>query len=266
MIDPVAPFPHHRSLWPGPPNRPRPIISSVRGNRGRFQASKVTDMETALQAEQSTGIDDATLVRQVQAGDGGAFAHLIRRYQDRIYNACWRICGRNDVAQDLTQDTFLKAYASIGSFQCKSGFYTWLFRIAINLSLSHRRRAKLRVVTSLDDASGKPEAGAAPSPRQMADPKAVDPADAAIQKDMRRHVAAALQSIDEHHRVVLVLRDIEGLDYARIADVLDVPVGTVKSRVFRARNALREVLERMVRTRTTQSGETNDSRQSKRIG
>lgn len=195
-------------------------------------------MEVVLRQDRSTlQTDDVTLVHEVQAGRTDAFAHLVTRYQDRVFNACWRICGHQDDARDLTQEAFLKAFSAIGNFQGKSGFYTWLFRIAMNLALSHRKRAKLRYVASLDDGDYRS------SDEHVPDRRSVGPSDRAAANEARDRLARALGELDTHHRVVIVLRDIEGFDYERIAHVLDVAVGTVKSRVFRARMALRERME-----------------------
>ena len=86
-------------------------------------------------------VDEAILVEQARSGDMGAFSRLVTRYQDRVLNACWRVCGNIDDAQDLTQEAFLHALESIESFRRRANFYTWLFRIAVNLSISHRRKA-----------------------------------------------------------------------------------------------------------------------------
>ena len=101
--------------------------------------------------------EDAVLVRQVQAGEVVAFADLVRKYQDRVYNTCLRICGNREDASDLAQEAFLKAFESIGSFRGKSAFYTWLFRIAVNMSISHRRKRRVRDTLSLDDPVGARE-------------------------------------------------------------------------------------------------------------
>ena len=194
-------------------------------------------MEVALRQDRTTlQTDDATLVHEVQAGRTDAFAHLVTRYQDRVFNACWRMCGHPDDARELTQEAFLKAFSAIATFQAKSGFYTWLFRIAMNLALSHRKRAKLRYVASLDD-------GDRSSAERLPDRRSVAPSDRAAANETHDRLARALGELDAPHRVVIVLRDIEGFDYERIAQVLDVAVGTVKSRVFRARTALREKMK-----------------------
>lgn len=184
---------------------------------------------------------DALLVRQVQAGETQAFAELARRYQNRVYNACLRVCGHHEDARDLAQEAFLKAFAAIESFRGTSAFFTWIFRIAVNLSISHRRR--MRATLSLDAPVGVDggDGGAALS-AMVADASAMDPADGPLHTERQALVAAALLELEDDYRAVVVLRDVADLSYQEIADVLETPVGTVKSRIFRARMALREAL------------------------
>ena len=198
-------------------------------------------MEAAAKA---TGFEDAALVRRMQAGEMTAFTELVRRYQDRVFNAVWRICGNLEDARDLTQDAFLKVYERIGSFRGQSGFYTWLFRIAVNLAISHRRSAKRRRTQSLD---ATPEAGLAGSQAaslaaRMQEKVPHNPSGQAMSAEIHGHVVAALQKLDDEFRAVIVLRDIEGFDYSQIAEVLGVAPGTVKSRLHRGRLALRKIL------------------------
>ncbi len=187
--------------------------------------------------------EDAVLVRQVQAGELHAFTELVRKYQDRVYNTCRRICGDSDDAADLTQDAFLKAYRAIELFRGKSAFYTWIFRIAVNLSISHRRKRQVRRTVSLD-APGRGNKGESAPARLLRDEHAADPSDALAASDDQDRVLAALQELEADYRVAIVLRDIEGFDYQEIADVLELPVGTIKSRIFRGRKALAEQLRR----------------------
>lgn len=186
-------------------------------------------------------LDDLSLVRRVQLGHAQAFAELVQRYQDRIYNACWRICRHSEDARDLTQEAFLRAFSSLERFETKSGFYTWLFRIAVNVSLTHRQKTRLRYVASLDGEQGSDGTSAV---ARVADERAEGVAARLEACERSGQVAAALEAVEEHHRVVLVLRDVEGFDYQRIAEILGVAVGTVKSKVHRARSALAEILER----------------------
>jgi RNA polymerase sigma-70 factor (ECF subfamily) len=188
--------------------------------------------------------EDAVLVRQVQAGQVHAYADLVRKYQDRVYNTCWRICGSAEDARDLTQDVFLKALESIGTFRGRSAFYTWIFRIAANMSISYRRKRVRRSAVSLDDpVSGDGHGNPATLSRMLSDDRAADPADGPMAAETRHQVAQALAALEPDYRAVIVLRDIEQFDYQEIADILEVALGTVKSRLHRGRMALRELLK-----------------------
>lgn len=184
--------------------------------------------------------EDAVLVRQVQSGQLHVFADLVRKYQDRIYNTCWRICGHPEDARDLTQEVFLKAFESMETFRGKSGFYTWIFRIAVNMAISQRRKSARRRTVSAD---GNPDSQAAGLLRLVRDESTPDPAASCEDGETHEQVAAALAELDDDYRSVIVLRDIEGFDYQEIADVLELAVGTVKSRIHRGRLALRKLMD-----------------------
>jgi RNA polymerase sigma-70 factor (ECF subfamily) len=196
-------------------------------------------------AARAKGVSDGFLVERLQAGDMAAFAGLIRRYQDRVFNTVWRICGHADDAADLTQEAFLKAYESIGRFRGQSGFYTWLFRIAVNLAISHRRTMKRRGTQSLDAPTAPDVSGSQAESlgKRMREKTAHDPTAGAVNSELHGHVVAALHEIEEDFRAVIVLRDVEGFDYRQIGEILDIAPGTVKSRLHRGRLALRKLLE-----------------------
>lgn len=185
---------------------------------------------------------DADLVLRVQNGETEAYGTLVRRYQDRVYNTCWRVCGNLEEARDLTQQAFLNGLERIAGFKREAGFYTWIFRIAVNLSLTHRRRAKTRRTTSLDSAAVESQNQADPLTRLRKEAQTEDPIDSAARKELQRAAAEGLASLDETQRAIIVLRDIEGFDYDDISAILEVPRGTVKSRLHRARAALRDAL------------------------
>lgn len=179
-------------------------------------------------------LDDESLVKQCQRGDSEAMACLIRKYQDRVYNAIIKICNNSDDAAELTQDTFVKVMENIGNFRGKSAFYTWLFRIAVNEAINFCRR-RFRVTTqSLDGGMAL---------AVLADTADIDPARLAQQKEVIERLKQAIGRLEEDFRVVLVLRDIEQMSYSQIGEVLDLEPGTVKSRLSRARAMLREILE-----------------------
>lgn len=187
-------------------------------------------------------LEDLELVEKVKAGETEAYAGLVRKYQDRVFNACWRICGHVEDARDLTQEAFLKALEGISGFRQQSEFYTWIFRVAVNLALSHRRKAATRRTVSLDQSvsAGTQAEGLA---RRVRDNPGDDPATAASEAELQGQVARALQALDDDFRTIVVLRDIEGFDYAEIGEILGIPTGTVKSRLYRARMALRGAIQ-----------------------
>jgi RNA polymerase sigma-70 factor (ECF subfamily) len=180
--------------------------------------------------------DDRRLIAECLAGRTAAFGDLVRRYQDRLFNAVLRVVDQPDDAADVVQEAFLNAYQSLNSFKGDSEFFTWLYRIAFNAAISLRR--KRRAVLSID---GAPEA------------KATDPVDHSEftrpgsnleRSEEDAQLMAALARLSPEHKAVLVLKDLEGQRYEDIAAVLDVPIGTVRSRLHRARLELRDLLHR----------------------
>ncbi|MCH8146378.1 MAG: sigma-70 family RNA polymerase sigma factor [Planctomycetes bacterium] len=185
-------------------------------------------------------LEDLAVIERVKEGRTEAYGKLVLKYQDRVFNACWRICGHLDDARDYTQDAFVKALENIDSFRAQSGFYTWIFRIAVNLALSGRRKAATQQMRSLDqiaDASGT-QAAALVAYKNHSD--AAGSLDTGGDTDARQAIIRALNSLDKDHRAVIVLRDIEGMNYQEVGEILDIPVGTVRSRLHRGRMALRE--------------------------
>ncbi len=178
------------------------------------------------------GRDDQSLIDACRAGDTEAFGELVRRYQDRLYPTLFRLTGSADDALDLLQDVFLRAYLKLGQFHGESSFYTWLYRLAINLALSERRRRR------------------PVSPSLAVEPSDVfeqsDPAGPLLRAEQERQVHQAIASLAPEHRAVVVLKDLDGLPYEEIAMILKIPVGTVRSRLHRARNELRLKLQEMM--------------------
>ena len=193
-------------------------------------------------------VDDSILVRRCREGDRVAVERLIIKYQDRIFNVILKICGNKDDAAELTQETFVKFIENIGSFAGRSAFYTWLFRIGVNLTLTYcKRRAKLPML-SLDAAVGTEAGdGGVRLKAFLADKDLLDPAVIAQNREIGEIVMQSLGKLEDDHRAVLVLRDIEGMAYAEIADTLDVHLGTVKSRLSRARGNLTEILDTVLK-------------------
>jgi RNA polymerase sigma-70 factor (ECF subfamily) len=187
-------------------------------------------------------------LRKARDGDRSAFGQIVEWYQDRLYNAVLRMVGDPEDARELTQEAFTRALDRLETFRGESGPYTWLFRIAMNLAISRLRQDQRRRTFSLDAANAgngkyRESPGQASSllDRVAADPSQ-SPAARMERRERDQQVLAALGRIDADYRAVLIMRDVEGFDYQQMADVLGLPLGTLKSRLFRARVALRDEL------------------------
>jgi RNA polymerase sigma-70 factor (ECF subfamily) len=173
---------------------------------------------------------------------------LIRKYQNRIYNVILKICANPDDAAELTQDTFVKIIENLDRFEGRSSFYTWAFRIAVNLTFNYcQRNVRLgyRPLDAQDNEHG--QHARAQLKEILSDDSSPNPAVTAQNKELCEIVAKTLMKLDDAQRTVIVLRDIEGMNYAQIAKVLGVELGTVKSRLSRARSNLREILGAILR-------------------
>ena len=186
--------------------------------------------------------EDSALLEQCRQGDMQAFGALVAKYQDRIFNMVFRMCGRRADAEELAQETFLKALERIGQFRGQSQFYTWLFRIAANLTISHRRRGGRVRFQSLSGPEEFEQSQADALTAAVARKRSPAPEAAAVAAETERKVMQALEELDDEFRLVVVLCDMEEMDYAQISDVLGVPIGTVKSRLHRARCILKDKL------------------------
>ena len=194
----------------------------------------------------TVSFEDSALVERVRKGDMQAFGSLVAKYQDRIYNTILRMCGRAADAEELAQETFLRALERIGQFKGRCEFYTWLFRVAANLAISHRRRsARIRFQSlSADEELAGTQADALTAAVALRrDPP---PKTAAMTNESRQRVLEALEGLEDEFRLVVVLCDIEEMDYSQAADVIGVPIGTIKSRLHRARCVLKERLADLV--------------------
>ncbi len=189
-------------------------------------------------------IDDAVLVRQCWQGDSAAIERLILKYQNRIYNVILKICADPDDAAELTQDTFVKIIENIENFQGRSSFYTWAFRIAVNLTLNYCRRNARIGFSSLDAEQIRENSQPGKVLKELlSNDSSLDPAVVVQDKELCQIVLESLKKLDDAQRAVVVLRDIEGMNYNQIANVLDIELGTVRSRLSRGRKKLRQILE-----------------------
>jgi len=180
--------------------------------------------------------DDAQLIEETLAGRSAAFGQLVTKYQDRLYNTLVHVTGNAEDARDAAQEAFIQAFTKLDTFQQNAAFYTWLYRIAFNVAISHRRRR--RPTASVDRA------------RETSGLEPMDPAEAPTERlerdEQARQVHEAIAELSEEHREVLVLREIDGFCYDTIARILELPIGTVRSRLHRARLQLREQLKEVL--------------------
>jgi len=188
--------------------------------------------------------DDNSLIEACRAGRTEAFGVLVQRYQDRLYPTMLRLTGGAEDALDLLQDAFLRAFEKLDRFHGESSFYTWIYRIAVNLALSGRRR---RRTTLRLGGSGR---DSAPDPAD--DPATSDPSLPLEHAERDALIQAALNALADDHRAVVVMKEFDGLRYEEIASILNIPVGTVRSRLHRARLELRTRLRGVVADEATE--------------
>jgi RNA polymerase sigma-70 factor (ECF subfamily) len=172
--------------------------------------------------------EDHRLIQRVLAGDETAFERLVERYYPRIDRLAQQIVRHPMTAEDITQEVFLRAYRSLPRFRGEASFYSWLYRITINLCLNHLRRQANRL-------------SPAEEPDDLATP-AADPSALLETQELERLVRRAIDALPPHYRVAVILRDLEGLSYEEIADILGIPLGTVKSRINFGKRLLKEKL------------------------
>lgn len=187
---------------------------------------------------------DAAIVERVRGGDRDAFALLVRRYQGRAYRLALRVLRDEEQARDAVQEALLKAYRSLGAFEGRSGFYTWLYRLVMNQCIDQIRRSRADRNVEWEEERAAPLAVGAEG-RVVASGSAAGeaPEEHAARSQLSELVARAMQQLPEDARRTLQLREIEGLEYAEIAEVLGIPKGTVMSRLHYARKRLRELLQ-----------------------
>jgi len=183
---------------------------------------------------------DTALVQRAQANDRAAFNEIVLRYKSKVYNYIFRMVHHALDAEDLTQETFLRAYLSIRSFQSRASLNTWLFRIATNLCIDYSRKNK-KIQTMTSSLSMESEEDENETERDIPD-VAFDPQRMLLNKELGLVLNRALSELPEKLRTVVLLYDIEGLPYDEISAIVGCPLGTVKSRLFNARSALRDKL------------------------
>jgi len=196
-------------------------------------------MSTAIQEATEEPLQtDVELVELARRGDTEAFGQLIDRYQQKIYNLTYHMTSNREEAEDLAQDAFLRAYKALDRFKGKSSFYTWLYRIATNRTLNHLKKRKKRWAYSLDDV----DAGIERDPTLVELSAKQSPRRGASLAELQEKLNEALMTLSEKHRTVVVMHDIEGVPHDEIADVVGCSSGTIRSRLFYARQQLQAEL------------------------
>jgi len=189
----------------------------------------------ADEADRREAEREAALVERLRKGDGRALDELFRRHRDTAYGIAYRLVGSREDALDVVQEAFIHVMRGIQTFRGQSSFRTWLYRIVTHAALDYRRWRSLRTSETLDVETMVEPTASGPSQRT--------PQEEAAARDLRQAIDKALMNISEKNRAALVLFAIEGMSYKEIADVLSISVGTVMSRIFNARQRLRELLE-----------------------
>ncbi len=176
--------------------------------------------------------EDAQWIRKSIAGESESFGCLVQKYQDRLYNSMVHFLRDETEAEDVVQECFVLSYTRLAKFKGNSSFYTWLYRIAVNAAISRRRKKRPQVSVERD-------LGEFGSQIEGTD---AQPSDRMNHEERSRQLHVALQRLHDEHRMILVLREIDGLSYEEIAEIIGKPLGTVRSRLHRARIQLKEEL------------------------
>ena len=192
--------------------------------------------DSPLAAQWRAAQAEADLMRRAQAGETEALSALVVSWQERIYNLMLRLVRDPTMAADLTQEAFARAIDRLAYYRAEAAPFTWMFRLATNVGLSHLRQVKRRRTGGFPATEGT-------SFEERLPAQGASASETLERKEDRQQVTAALARLDEEQRTLLVLRDMEGMDYQAMAEMLEVPMGTLKSRLFRARLALRELLK-----------------------
>lgn len=180
--------------------------------------------------------DDLSLVAACRDGRTEAFSLLVQRYQGRLFPTIARLVGSPEDAEDILQDAFVRAFEKLDQFQGESSFYTWIYRIAVNLALSGHRRRRVRTVAAIR------RRALLRGPHPVDESAEADPSVPLERAERERLVRAALDQLGPEHRAVVLLKDFDGRRYEEISEILGIPVGTVRSRLHRARCELRDRL------------------------
>lgn len=196
---------------------------------------------------EAAAAEDSALVERARAGDHQAFRALYQRYHRRVYSLAYGVVQNADDALDVVQDGFIKAHRHLDKFEGNSSFYTWLYRIVMNLSIDHIRKHKRTRHVDFDDSIGHgQDEGALGEDSLLPRMLGQNPGKSLVRKEIREQIGKALEELSENHRAVLVMRELEGMSYEEMAQAMQCSKGTIMSRLFHARrNMQKRLLEYM---------------------
>lgn len=200
------------------------------------RASRVAREESRARAER-----DQLLVERARQGDRAAFRELYDHYHRRAYLLAESVVKDREEAMDVVQEAFVKVHRHLDGFQGGSSFYTWLYRIVMNLAIDQARKSKRQRTVDFDDALGHESEGALEGGPQGGF-EDQNPRKALLRKELAERIRRALADLPEYHQAVIVLREVDGLSYEELAEVMEVPKGTIMSRLFHARRKMQEAL------------------------
>lgn len=214
------------------------IIVSTTGSETEREAKLAVSSDTPKPSPTTTRAEEDAIVRRAQQGDLAAYDELVRRYQERVYATLYHMTSNHDDANDLAQEAFIKGYQAIKSFKGGSSFYTWVYRIAVNKTLNFLKSRKNRSMMSLNDLDFDAEK----------DPDLVSlisnktPRRDVVLSELQKKLNEAMLKLSEQHRLVVTLHDVQGLAHEEIAEIMECNTGTVRSRLFYARQQLQGFL------------------------
>lgn len=189
--------------------------------------------EQQQKRDDQSKLSDEQTIRLVLDGDSAAYAEIVRKYEKRLLGLLYHACGDRTLAEDIAQEAFARAYRKLNLFSGQAQFYTWLAKIAMNLLVSHRRKKRIENQIAREGFEvAMDSVGSESKPDENLE-----------QTEVQRCVRQGIEMLDEDRRVVLLLRDFDGMDYEAIAETLEIPVGTVRSRLHRARLELKTILQ-----------------------
>ncbi len=214
------------------------ILVSTTGSEPEREAKSAVSSDAPKSATTTNRVEEDAIVQRAQQGDLAAYDELVRRYQERIYATLYHMTSNHEDANDLAQEAFIKGYQALKSFKGGSSFYTWVYRIGVNKTLNFLKSRKNRSMMSLNDLDFDAEK----DPDLLALISDKTPRRDAVLAELQKKMNEAMLKLSEQHRLVVTMHDVQGLAHEEIAEIMECNVGTVRSRLFYARQQLQGYL------------------------